>query len=280
VQASHNQKQKTKPNTANAGTDQRGAVSVPLIVETHSRSDSPDESAKRKAENDTKEYRDSWTFKLTVLNAVFTGVLAIVGVGGICVAIRSLRALEVQTKATQDSVNVLINSERAWVVISAARRPELMAVSPGAMPPYNAFRFVLKNEGRTVAKLVELVTETHIVQLGYTLPTPPAYMEKPPPPDELGFHHGTVLAPGATLETWDGMHNLFDGVTVQQIRDGQRFLYVYGFVRYFDFAKEERKLQFCYLYMHRAFSQVVDSGPSESWPRWVVAGPADYNTHT
>ncbi|MCU1338927.1 MAG: hypothetical protein JWO19_4508 [Bryobacterales bacterium] len=103
VKASQNKKQKPALRISNPNNDQRGTDATPLIIETHTRPDSPEEAAKHKAENDTKEYRDRWTFRLAVTNAIatgvlviFTGGLVIVGWHGVNAALRTLGAIDRQ----------------------------------------------------------------------------------------------------------------------------------------------------------------------------------------
>src|SRR5213082_447565 len=73
VDPGQNKKQQSNLGTPNANNEQRGTPMAPLIVETHNRPDSPEEATKHKAENDAKEYRDRWAFRLTVIVAICTG---------------------------------------------------------------------------------------------------------------------------------------------------------------------------------------------------------------
>ena len=67
---------------------------------------------------------------------------------------------------------------------------------------------------------------------------------------------------------------------MRDIVTGDKVLYVYGFLRYFDFASpQERKLQFCYRYENKSIGWKDDGSQLEPKPQWVVAGPPDYNTH-
>jgi hypothetical protein len=103
IKAGSQQKPQPKLAATPAQDDKRRTESSPLVIETHPRPDSPEEAAKHKAENDTKEYRDSWTFRLTVAGVIFTGLivgltagLLIVGRNGVNAALRTLTAIERQ----------------------------------------------------------------------------------------------------------------------------------------------------------------------------------------
>jgi hypothetical protein len=45
--------------------------------------------------------------------------LAAVGTGGILVAVRTLKKIERQTKATEDQARYLTTSDRAWIIVSS-----------------------------------------------------------------------------------------------------------------------------------------------------------------
>jgi hypothetical protein len=297
---------------------QIGTEATPFVVETHTRAESKDEAAKAKADKDQTDFVNGWTMRFAGIAALATVFLVWVGWRGVRAANRTLEAIERQAHLMQEqnieareansssktfshgnlraleaqgmlmarqvdlmqaSMTQLINSERAWVVVLKTDPPELLR-SPVLIPSYNRFGFTIKNEGKTVAKLMELRGEHHLVHPTYTLPTPPAYKELPPSEHELGFPHGSVLAPGGTIETWISIDDLFDDSTLREVQDGGKILYVYGFLRYFDFAKEERRLQFCFRYVNRGVSWTAESGELTFRAQWMVAGPPDYNTHT
>ena len=57
-------------------------------------------------------------------------------------------------------------------------------------------------------------------------------------------------------------------------------LYVYGYLKYFDFAKKERLLRFCYRYLPQGSKMESPEKGVELLAQWVMAGPPNYNTHT
>lgn len=203
-------------------------------------------------------------------------LLALIGITGIVIAICTLRDVEKQTEATRDSVGVLINSERAWVTISNVRsiklEPRKLAV--GYNQVFNRFRFDIKNSGKTVARLMELTPEHRILDRESVLPDAPVYTFNPT--NDLGFIHGGVLVPdeslkgiGVEIKEW------IDESKMNLINQGDLTLYVYGILRYFDFAETERRLQFCYRYLP---SEAEDFDGNRF--HWIIDGPKAYNTHT
>lgn len=132
VHPGHNQEQTAKPYGSNANPDQRGTPTSPFIVETHPRADNPEEAEEHKAENDIKEYRDRWTFNLTVFNAIiaiavaiFTGLLVCVGWRGVRAAVRTLDAIERQAHLMQEQ---LIDTREANATAKSYAQANIVAL--------------------------------------------------------------------------------------------------------------------------------------------------------
>ena len=279
---SHEPKQQSNLATPDTRNNQRGTQDSPLIVETHPRAKSEEDATE--AENDKRHAAnvERWMLIFTGAAALFTGLLVIVGWRGVNAANNTLGEIGEQTRATRDNIAAYISSERAWVVIFKTYSAALMAVSsgPGVPRPYNAFRFTFKNGGKTVARLMEFNGEPHFVPRNYVLPRQPSYAGSRPV-DELKFQYGGVLTPEETLDAWISIDRLLiDASDVQSIQNGDKVLYVWGFLRYLDFSKKERKLQFCYQYVNQWVGWKGDGSELEFKPQWIVAGPRDYNTHT
>jgi hypothetical protein len=68
-------------------------------------------------------------------------LLVFVGIGGVGLALRTVKATEVAAKAAKDSADALINSERPWIAASIRRIDA------------KEFQFVLKNIGGTPAEI-------------------------------------------------------------------------------------------------------------------------------
>ena len=96
VNSGHDKKQAPELTAPQAKPDQRGTKDVPFVIDTEGHQDGPAEAAKKRREKDDRDFRERWTFYSTVAVAGFTAVLMIVGIGGVCAAIRTLRAVEKQ----------------------------------------------------------------------------------------------------------------------------------------------------------------------------------------
>jgi len=214
-------------------------------------------------------------------------VLLLIGGCGVWYARKTLKNIEeagkqtgemlkhagVQAEAAKLSAEVLINSERAWVVVRAIQM-ELIPITNGAIRPYNTFRHTLVNKGKTVAKLMEFNAETRLLERDGELPDIPAY--EPLPVHGLGFAHGRVLVPEDPINMLSiGLDDRIDTNAFERIQVGDLILYAYGFITYFDFSEKQRKIQFCYRYL--------PAGPEDYDSNrlyWIVDGPPAYNTHT
>src|SRR5689334_16873894 len=115
IQTGKEQKQQAEASTRQPGNTQRGTEDSPLIVDINQHPKSETETAEDKRINESKEYRDRCTFRLTVIGTIISGLLLIVGAGGVCAAIRTLRAIETQAKHMERQTEVLITAERAYV---------------------------------------------------------------------------------------------------------------------------------------------------------------------
>ena len=92
--------------------------------------------------------------------------------------------------------------------------------------------------------------------------------------------YGRILVPDRSMEKIS--YRLMETLSKErfnQILNGEAILWVYGFIRYFDFADVERISRFCYRYVSAGFSFTQQSG-GEILAQWMLAGPSDYNTHT
>ena len=94
IRPSGDPKQQTKLGATQ--TDKRGSIEVPLVVETHARPKSDKEAAEERKATDRKEFIDRWTLRLAGIGAGFTGLLVLVGGGGVWAALLTLKAIERQ----------------------------------------------------------------------------------------------------------------------------------------------------------------------------------------
>jgi hypothetical protein len=173
------------------------------------------------------------------------------------------------SKQAAATLVTLIKSDRSWVVITTIYTAPLAAtVSAGAMN--NAFRFAIANRGKSVAKIIEIRGEAMIVDRDSIVPEFPPYRA----PVDDAASTASVLVPGESFENISiDIDQAIDERKLRDIISGKQRLYFYGFIRYFDFANEERRNQFCYQYV---------PGSTEAKERWTAGavGFPRYNSHT
>jgi hypothetical protein len=173
-------------------------------------------------------------------------------------------------EAAKRSADVLINSERAWVIVNDVS-PPLFNVE--GQP--HEFRFEIKNIGKTVARLTgPYRTRFHLLAHNEKLPDVPEYGIAetlfPSGMTETPIY-GNVLAPGETdTVTYACFELLMTPEVFESMERGDQRLYFYASLMYFDFAEKERELQFCYLYRPRTELRVA---------HWEHAGPKVYTKH-
>lgn len=119
VQSSQKQEQQRNLTTRNPAGEQLGTKEFPLVVDTEGHKKTPSEAAEDKRKDDTKEYRDRWTFRLTVIGTVIGGILMLIGGGGVIAAVLTLRRMdrqltEMQQARTQAAQHLSL-TERPWV---------------------------------------------------------------------------------------------------------------------------------------------------------------------
>jgi hypothetical protein len=196
---------------------------------------------------------------------------------------RQIKVMEGHTKAAEDSAlaakrnaEVLVNSERAWIVVDKVYPPKLAVTLYGlAGVGSNSFIFDLKNVGRTVGRLGTFRTMWSVLPRSEALPEVPNFGPIEGELKNLVPVYGRVMAPGETVERLPlFIYELFDDQKIMDIRNGMSILWCYGRVKYFDFADIEHHMHFCYRYVSR-----IDA----SWTgeeQYISAGPVQYHAHT
>jgi|SRR5579871_826484 len=185
---------------------------------------------------------------------------------------RQAAADEASANAATLSAETLINSERAWVVVTNIRQAELVPVTPGGSIQ-DTFVFDVINRGKTVARITgPFLFRFSLLDLDALTPIP----DYGPQPTEspFGAIHGAVLVPGDSINSiritcWSPV---LDAGVVERINKRKATLYVYASIKYFDSFDRNRELQLCYQYHPRTSSQLTVP--------WQLSGPAEYNKHS
>jgi hypothetical protein len=260
--------------------DQIGTKTRPLVVDAGGHINTPEETANAQKEADRTREIERRTLDATERAARYsywtawaTWALVVVGLGGIVAAYFTLREIQKQTKATSDSVQALVNSERAWLTLSAISDDPPFEMPPGRVPVV----FNLKNRGRTVARLTGPVKRVFVLlNDDERLPPTPAYDPRAHFEVEAeGIAHGLVIAPEDEQKGLWFSYKVPDG-TMERIEYGSSRLYFTVSVTYFDFADKARELQFCYQYWPDSYYPKFGSG--QRWQK--THAPDAYNKST
>ena len=139
IKPSHEPKQKTELSASHAQTDQRGTQNSPLVVETHDRPKTREETAEAQRDKDQADSINRWTLLFTGVAAVCTGLLVIVGLFGVKAAVRTLKAIERQAVGLDATLAAQKSAERAWLTIL----PDSFTLQPS-----NKFDWMITNADR------------------------------------------------------------------------------------------------------------------------------------
>ncbi len=234
MQSGGHEKQQPKPATDDSKADQRGTENSPFVVDTKGHRNTPQEAADEKTATERKDFIDTWTLRLTVANTAFTFLLMLAGVGGVILAIRTVRAIEREMEL----------SHRPWVSI----RPEV--ISPLTIEGnqfYLTIRFHFGNVGNSPAMKTMLVATIDPSWDGEQVDANwRSYYDQPNKPiaSKIGF----TLFPGASSHQDIGLSIGIDaGPSRIPEAPNLRNLTIMGRVEYeFSFAKGEHKTPFIY----------------------------------
>jgi hypothetical protein len=170
-----------------------------------------------------------------------TMLLVFIGMGGVYVAISTLKIIERQTKATEEA-------ERAWVLVETAQIREIYyqvsAISP-----------IVRNFGKSITRVRKIRMGFCALQITEELPPVPIYTQE----QETDF----VLHPNRECRPIDVS---ISNAGLQAAVDGLKLLYIYGVIEYL--AGQTR---FCLVY-----SEAKGDIPAGFYP--AVKAPGAY-TH-
>jgi hypothetical protein len=205
-------------------------------------------------------------------------VLAILGYAGIMMAVSLLKKIDRQTgyaeaaaeaaaasaQAALLNAKALVHSERPWILIS-------VEPSRGAE---NSFTVMATNRGRTPARITATADQAMIAVDERYLPIPPEYDKEESKPPAVPI----ILVPGEStpikpfrreeVKALCGSEERF-----RRIETWEDKLYLYGNVTYADLIStpddQIHETNWCCWYIHGRQNSGL-----------VIAGPAEYNSHT
>jgi hypothetical protein len=220
--------------------------------------------------------------------------LAIVGVIGIIFAAITLRKIERQTRATEDSVKAQIGADRPWM-IPRITQPVDDEVTSTEEPDWTLpIELTFTNLGKTPAIVTGCIaepssetikdrTKTRAPTLILDLVEPPEYENKygrPGQPD--AFAPGAIYVSGERFSLYLEMSK--DTLLRERVawKAGEKCLCMKGFLEYQDVFGKIYRTRFCYAYQDvREFrARVIRSRFTGDAPRpreFRKAGPEAYN---
>jgi hypothetical protein len=226
--------------------------------------------------------------------------LALIGMGGVFVAIFTLKSIHHQAIQARKQTHILknsaetaeksadaaylnaqavINSERPWLLIQRDEHKDSIT-KPNFFPLEETMsgqqratycHVFIRNYGKTPAKVIAEVLELQIGE-NRSEPPDPGVFSKPKRIDNDIFPPEETLAGEAWL-TPQGIIKLSDRDAI--LTHKNKFLWLCGLIRYRDtFEREnapEHETRFCFVY------ETWTNAPE---PRWTPAGPKEYNKAT
>lgn len=236
--------------------------------------------------------------------------LAIVAIIGICVTVKTLKAIQrqalimirqsrimqrqartmerqtdatiVAAKAARDNAQAVLDSERPWLFIptkdefSEIESPLLVPRRPGEIR-ISFCQFWIKNFGRTPARVIEQKIRLVLGRETETIPDAAIYKSQDATAENYSFPPGERIAVQAAFSPGSGI----TPQELDEITNKRRFVWLCGYFKYTDtFARENSPVyesRVCYRWVYDSIS-VLDSDIRKSF--WVAAGPREYNRAT
>lgn len=181
----------------------------------------------------------------------FDGILAFVGVIGIIVAICTLITVRRQTEATrraaegtEASVEALIASERAWVLVDIGIIPDLGPDDLGI-----DIRPTVQNYGKTQARIIKFAVRSHPVKQPDDLPPEPNYTGE----NAADF----ILPPNKPLQPMSVMVPAQEFIAAKNMKS---CLYIYGYLDYAIVGEKPKQTRFCLMYYPSVVSLPLPPG--------------------
>jgi hypothetical protein len=206
----------------------------------------------------------------TLWALIINGVLTVITLG---IAITGI----LQALAAKESTDIATNSQRSWIVEDGIDDPDLTGVwIARATCHFKVF-------GSSPVRVTEAKFRFHLVN---SRSSPKHHSKEPDLPEIPNYatpdtlldnpQMGKVRPPDESFSVVPMLEGLFfkDG-DIDAIKKGDKFLCIYGFIRYRDaFSKSnERETRFCYVYGER---NPLDQRKGE----FVIGGPPAYNEVT
>jgi hypothetical protein len=148
-------------------------------------------------------------------------------------------ATETAANAARDNTQVLLNSERAWILVETGGIPDNFESNQNSMG-FLDIRPIIRNSGKTPGWITRGFIRYYLVPAGSQLPPEPDYR------GNLAEQQvNIVLAPNGFIQA---LYVSIPFSVFVPVRQGSQTLYIYGFVDYTVFPNETRQSRFCIQY--------------------------------
>jgi hypothetical protein len=189
------------------------------------------------------------------------GMLVLVGIATCLILIWQSWATGKAAEATRDSVKVLVNSERAWILAEIGEAP----------PPKTDMQVVwvapkITNYGKTPGKILRISIAVRWFK------NPPGLLpDEPEYGPEQKFNY--LLPPSKEIRP---VKVIIPGREFQDVVERKTSLYIYRFIDYLDLGEIQRKTRFCFTY----YVPPIEGDLGE--PGFYIAGgmPEKYNDYS
>lgn len=261
---------------AQAANVQKAGEQAPPKASSSVTNSTPNEK-KPSAYQNTKAY----LWKATRPEFLAAWVLVFAAGIGLWATFRTLKVIKRQTAATEKdaeaalaNAQVMINSERAWI-LETIGFPNDLPVQPNAGNVIIAVvSFSFRNRGRTPARILAIKLRFHALEAPNTLPESPQYDNGYM---ELGAYGRMMAADDEPLVTgrlYEGRGGTFQQGDRSAVAENRLSIYAYGVIEY-ETLGVKRLTQFCYVwYEPRGITTSADVAGFRK------GGPPEYNKAT
>jgi hypothetical protein len=155
-------------------------------------------------------------------------------------------------KAARDNAQAIINSERAWIIVSPLDDCPAIGfipepgdeVGPPGREARNVFSASVKNSGNTPARIIELRVKYKQVSRLVDIPKKPDYEPRLPSDDEVLLVKDDSISAFAFLEP----NIILSKGEMERVVRQESFLYAYGIAIYEDSFRQRHETRFGYIY--------------------------------
>jgi hypothetical protein len=155
------------------------------------------------------------------------------------IAGRSANAANIAAEASKKQSEAMITGARAWILADVGEIPDTF-VADSSSVGFLDVRPLVRNSGQTPGSIKKGFIRSHKIANGSVLPPQPDYT------GPLATQEVYVIVPPNTVV--QPLHVPIPLSDFVAIRQGNPTLYIYGFIDYVDFAKQERQTRFCFEY--------------------------------